>query len=47
MTYIQFSDLHFQQLTQEKDMSLKSVYMEEWITLLYHLQNMKVYVQKI
>ena len=28
-------------------MNIKSVYLEEYITFLYHLQNMKVDVQKI
>ena len=40
-------DLYFQQLTQERYMNLKSVYLEEWITVFYHLQNMDIDVHNI
>ena len=39
--------LHFQQPQEELDMNLKYVYLEEYITVLYHLQNMRVNVQII
>ena len=39
--------LYRQHLTQEKNIVIISVYTEECITVLYHLQNMKAFVQKI
>ena len=41
------SILSFQQLTQEKDMSPKSFSLEEYITIFYHIQNLKANVNNI
>ena len=47
ITYINFSHVYFQQITQERYMNPKYVYLEYWIKVLYYLQNMMVDVQKI
>ena len=41
------SDLHFQQLTQEKDMNTNFFNLGEYITVLYNKNNLYADVQKI